>query len=91
MASAHLTCLSFIEFLRRANQIYSPSNINLLAAARTEELFTISAIPVGTIHQPTQPRIGKFYGRGSTPKWLFWVALPGGRWRIDWPRTNRGV
>jgi hypothetical protein len=27
----------------------------------------------------------------STPaKRLFWATLPNGRWRIDWPRTNRG-
>jgi len=26
----------------------------------------------------------------APPKRLFWVAVPGGRWRIDWPRTNRG-
>jgi hypothetical protein len=29
--------------------------------------------------------------RGTPPKRLFWVAVPGGRWRIDWPRTNRGA
>ena len=29
--------------------------------------------------------------RGTAPKKLFWVTLPGGRWRIDWPRTNRGA
>jgi hypothetical protein len=23
-------------------------------------------------------------------KRLFWVRAPGERWRIDWPRTNRG-
>jgi hypothetical protein len=28
--------------------------------------------------------------RGTPPKRLFWVAAAGGRWRIDWPRTNRG-
>jgi hypothetical protein len=28
--------------------------------------------------------------RGTPAKRLFWVPLPGGRWRIDWPRTNRG-
>jgi hypothetical protein len=22
---------------------------------------------------------------------LFWVRAPGERWRIDWPRTNRGA
>jgi len=40
-----------------------------------------------------------FYGRaaalyhhakGTPPKKLFWVPTSGGRWRIDWPRTNRG-
>ena len=30
-----------------------------------------------------------YLARGTPPKRLFWVALPGGRWRIDWPRTNR--
>ena len=29
--------------------------------------------------------------RGTAPKRLFWVTVPGGRWRIDWPRTNRGA
>ena len=29
--------------------------------------------------------------RGTPAKKLFWVTLPGGRWRIDWPRTNRGA
>jgi len=28
--------------------------------------------------------------RGTAPKRLFWVPTAGGRWRIDWPRTNRG-
>jgi len=27
--------------------------------------------------------------RGTPPKKLFWVPTAGGRWRIDWPRTNR--
>jgi hypothetical protein len=31
------------------------------------------------------------HARGTSPKRLFWVATPGGRWRIDWPRTTRGV
>lgn len=31
------------------------------------------------------------HARGTPPKRLFWLAGPGGRWRIDWPRTNRGV
>ena len=30
------------------------------------------------------------HARGTPPKRLFWVAVAGGRWRIDWPRTNRG-
>ena len=29
--------------------------------------------------------------RGTPPKRLFWVLVAGGRWRIDWPRTNRGL
>jgi hypothetical protein len=29
------------------------------------------------------------YARGTPPKRLFWVPVAGGRWRIDWPRTNR--
>ena len=28
--------------------------------------------------------------RGTPAKQLFWMQLPGGRWRIDWPRTQRG-
>ncbi|HEX7424005.1 MAG TPA: hypothetical protein VF311_08995 [Terriglobales bacterium] len=31
------------------------------------------------------------HARGTPQKRLFWVSVPGGRWRIDWPRTNRGV
>ena len=31
------------------------------------------------------------HARGTPPKQLFWVSVPGGRWRIDWPRTNRGA
>jgi len=31
------------------------------------------------------------HARGTPPKKLFWVPLRGGRWRIDWQRTNRGV
>ena len=31
------------------------------------------------------------YARGTPPKRLFWVPVSGGRWRIDWPRTNRGA
>ena len=30
------------------------------------------------------------YARGTAPKKLFWIPMPRGRWRIDWPRTNRG-
>jgi len=30
--------------------------------------------------------------QGGTPlKTLFWVPMSGGRWRIDWQRTNRGA
>jgi hypothetical protein len=28
--------------------------------------------------------------RGTQTKRLFWIKTSGGRWRIDWPRTNRG-
>ena len=31
------------------------------------------------------------HARGTPPKRLFWVSVAGGRWRIDWPRTNRGA
>jgi len=31
------------------------------------------------------------HARGTPPKRLFWVPIPGERWRIDWPRTNRSV
>jgi hypothetical protein len=31
------------------------------------------------------------HARGTTVKRLFWVRAPGERWRIDWPRTNRGA
>jgi hypothetical protein len=31
------------------------------------------------------------HARGTPPKRLFWAPVPGGRWRIDWPRTNRGM
>jgi hypothetical protein len=30
------------------------------------------------------------HARGTPQKRLFWVPLKDGRWRIDWPRTNRG-
>jgi hypothetical protein len=30
------------------------------------------------------------HARGTPPKRLCWTRLPGGRWRIDWARTNRG-
>lgn len=30
------------------------------------------------------------HARNTPPKRLFWVPVPGGRWRIDWPRTNQG-
>jgi hypothetical protein len=37
-------------------------------------------------------RAGALYhnARGTAPKRLFWTPMAGGRWRIDWPRTNRG-
>jgi len=31
------------------------------------------------------------YARGTPRKRLFWVPMAGGRWRIDWQRTNRAV
>jgi hypothetical protein len=31
------------------------------------------------------------HARGMPPKRLFWVPIVGGRWRIDWPRTNRSA
>src|SRR5256885_15323035 len=31
------------------------------------------------------------HARGTPPKRLFWVAVPRGRWRIDWPKTNRSI
>ncbi len=31
------------------------------------------------------------HARGTPPKKLFWVPMTGGRWRIDWPRTNRSA
>lgn len=30
------------------------------------------------------------FARGTPLKKLFWVPTAGGRWRIDWQRTNRG-
>lgn len=30
------------------------------------------------------------HARGTPAKQLFWIKMPDGRWRIDWPRTNRG-
>lgn len=30
------------------------------------------------------------YARRTPPKRLFWLPLSGGRWRIDWQRTNHG-
>jgi hypothetical protein len=37
-------------------------------------------------------RAGVLYhhARGTQQKQLFWAPVSGGRWRIDWPRTNRG-
>ena len=31
------------------------------------------------------------YARGTPLKTLFWVPVRGGRWRIDWQKTNRGA
>jgi len=31
------------------------------------------------------------HARGTPLKKLFWVPMTGGRWRIDWQRTNRGT
>jgi hypothetical protein len=28
--------------------------------------------------------------KGTPRKKLFWAPVPGGRWRIDWQKTNRG-
>jgi hypothetical protein len=30
------------------------------------------------------------HARGTSPKKLIWAPVPHQRWRIDWPRTNRG-
>ena len=37
-------------------------------------------------------RVGALYHcvRGTPQKRLFWTPLRDGRWRINWPRTNRG-
>ena len=29
--------------------------------------------------------------KGTPQKKLFWAPTSGGKWRIDWPRTNRGA
>ncbi len=31
------------------------------------------------------------HARGKPCKRLFWVPMPGGRWPIDWQRTNRSA
>jgi hypothetical protein len=31
------------------------------------------------------------HARGTPQKRLFWVPTSGGRWRIDWPKTNRST
>jgi hypothetical protein len=31
------------------------------------------------------------HARGTPLKKVFWTPITGGRWRIDWQRTNRGV
>jgi hypothetical protein len=37
-------------------------------------------------------RAGMLYhhARNTPLKRLYWIKVPGRRWRIDWPRTNRG-
>jgi hypothetical protein len=30
------------------------------------------------------------YAKGTPRKKLFWAPMSGGRWRVDWQRTNRG-
>jgi len=37
-------------------------------------------------------RVAELYhhGRGTPPKQLYWIEMEDGRFRIDWPRTNRG-
>jgi hypothetical protein len=32
-----------------------------------------------------------YHARDTAPKKLVWVPMSGGRWRIDWVRTNRGA
>jgi len=31
------------------------------------------------------------HAKGTPPKGLFWLPTSGGRWRIDWPQTNRSA
>ena len=31
------------------------------------------------------------HAKGTPQKRLYWVPTSGGRWRIDWPQTNRGT
>jgi hypothetical protein len=31
------------------------------------------------------------HAKGTPQKRLFWVPMSGGRWRIDWPKTNRSA
>ncbi len=31
------------------------------------------------------------HARGTPQKHLFWAPMSGGRWRIDWPKTNRST
>jgi hypothetical protein len=31
------------------------------------------------------------HARGTPQKHLYWASISGGRWRIDWPRTNRSA
>jgi hypothetical protein len=51
----------------------------ILAKARCGDQLTL---PVGVLYH---------HARGTPPKRLFWVPMRDGRFRIDWPRTNRGA
>jgi hypothetical protein len=46
----------------------------------------------GTLAASTERAAALYdYARDTAPKRLFWVPVAGGRWRIDWPRTNRSA
>ena len=53
------------------------------------------AVPAGRIHRDEHELAKPLGGtllqqaRGTPRKPLFWVPLPGDRWRIDWPQTKR--